>query len=304
MINKLPSLEDVRVFVTVAHCKSFSQAALQLHASRAYISKRIKLLEQNLNTVLFFRTARAIHLTEEGHIILRSAEHVLAQWQTMQTELSAFHNTTQGSLRISCSTGFGSHYLTPFILKLRAQYPDLYLDLMLTDQQVDLIREGIDVDICIGGDLPEQYVARKLATNHRILCAAPSYLQQYGIPQSPEELEQHQCIHLRERNATTHNWPIQTQSRHFLFTPKSYLSVNNGDIAKQWCLNGEGVLLRSLWSIQNELTQKKLIHILPEWYQQADIFAVYPQRLHASANLTTFLTTLQHYLAKHFLDNY
>lgn len=302
MINKLPSLKDVRVFVTVAHCQSFSHAAIQLNASRAYVSKRIKLLEKELGIALFFRSARAIHLTEEGAIILRTAEKLLADWHALQTELDTLQNKIQGSLRISCSTGFGMRYLNPFILTLRAKYPDLHLNLTLSDHSVDLMREGIDVDICIGGELPEQYIAQKLIANQRIFCAAPSYIERYGQPDTPEELESHLCITLRERNQATTSWTIENAHRSLSLTPQSYLSVNNGDVAKQWCLKGEGILLRSFWSLQDELAQGQLIHLLPTWYQCADVYAIYPQRLNTNANLSLFLKLLKSYLATHFLD--
>lgn len=118
-MNKLPSLEDIRVFVTVARLMSFSQAASQLLVSPAYVSKRIKLLEENLGQTLFFRTARSIKLTHEGQIILRSSEVMLAELEQMQQQLNACREEIRGNLRISCSTGFGSTYINPFILTLR-----------------------------------------------------------------------------------------------------------------------------------------------------------------------------------------
>ncbi|ENZ0173655.1 LysR substrate-binding domain-containing protein [Providencia huaxiensis] len=299
-MNKLPSLEDIRVFVTVARLMSFSQAASQLLVSPAYVSKRIKLLEENLGQTLFFRTARAIKLTHEGQIILRSSEVMLTELEQMQQQLNACREEIRGSLRISCSTGFGSAYINPFILTLRGSYPLLGIDLTLTDKSVDIISENIDVDICIGGTIAEQFIARRIAQNQRILCASPSYLATHGYPKYPQELEQkHFCIAIKERNQAPAVWKLEHQQESMTVTPNSKLTVNNGEVAKQWCLSGEGILLRSQWSVLPELQSGQLVRVLPQWHQTADVYAVYSRSLRTSANLRVFIENLEQYLATH-----
>nr|ELR5226707.1 LysR family transcriptional regulator [Providencia rettgeri] len=296
-MNKLPALEDIRVFVTVARLMSFSQAAQQLLVSPAYISKRIKLLEENLGQILFFRTARSIKLTHEGQIILRSIEAMLAELGHMQEQLNACREEIRGSLRISCSTGFGSTYINPFILTLRESYPLLGIDLTLTDKSVDIINENIDVDICIGGAISEQFIARRIAHNQRVLCASPSYLAKYGYPKYPQQLEQkHLCIAIKERNQAPAVWKLEQQQESMTVTPNSKLTVNNGEVAKQWCLSGEGILLRSLWSVLPELQSGQLIRVLPQWHQTADVYAVYSRSIRTSANLRVFIENLEQFL--------
>ncbi|MEQ4675657.1 LysR substrate-binding domain-containing protein [Providencia vermicola] len=304
-MNKLPALEDIRVFVTVAHLMSFSQAAAQLLVSPAYISKRIKLLEENLGQTLFFRSARSIKLTHEGQIILRSSELMLAELEHMQETLNACREEIRGTLRISCSTGFGSTYINPFILSLRAQYPLLAIDLTLTDKSVDIINENIDVDICIGGTISDQFIARRIAANQRILCAAPRYLEKNGYPVYPQELEQkHSCIAIKERNQAPAVWKLAHNQESMTVSPNSQLTVNNGEVAKQWCLSGEGILLRSLWSVLPELESGQLVRVLPEWYQTADVYAVYSRSIRTSANLRVFIENLEHYLATHLQNGF
>lgn len=299
-MNKLPSLEDIRVFVTVARLMSFSQAASQLLVSPAYVSKRIKLLEENLGQTLFFRTARSIKLTHEGQIILRSSEVMLAELEQMQQQLNACREEIRGNLRISCSTGFGSTYINPFILTLRGSHPLLGIDLTLTDKSVDIISENIDVDICIGGTIAEQFIARRIARNQRILCASPTYLATHGYPKYPQELEQkHFCIAIKERNQAPAVWKLEYQQESMTVTPNSKLTVNNGEVSKQWCLSGEGILLRSQWSVQPELQSGQLVRVLPQWHQTADVYAVYSRSLRTSANLRVFIENLEQYLATH-----
>ncbi|THB27829.1 LysR substrate-binding domain-containing protein [Providencia sp. MGF014] len=299
-MNKLPSLEDIRVFVTVARLMSFSQAASQLLVSPAYVSKRIKLLEENLGQTLFFRTARSIKLTHEGQIILRSSEVMLAELEQMQQQLNACREEIRGNLRISCSTGFGSTYINPFILTLRGSHPLLGIDLTLTDKSVDIISENIDVDICIGGTIAEQFIARRIARNQRILCASPTYLATHSYPKYPQELEQkHFCIAIKERNQAPAVWKLEHQQESMTVTPNSKLTVNNGEVAKQWCLSGEGILLRSQWSVRPELQSGQLVRVLPQWHQTADVYAVYSRSLRTSANLRVFIENLEQYLATH-----
>lgn len=299
-MNKLPALEDIRVFVTVARLMSFSQAAQQLLVSPAYISKRIKLLEENLGQTLFFRRARSITLTQEGQIVLRSSEVLLAEMAHMQGELNACREEIRGHLRISCSTGFGSTYINPFILALRNDYPQLGIDLTLTDKSIDIISENIDVDICIGGTISEQFIARRIARNIRILCASPDYLEKHGQPKNPQELEQkHLCIAIKERNQAPAVWSLSHQQESMTISPNSKLMVNNGEVAKQWCLGGEGILLRSLWSVLPELQSGQLVRVLPQWHQVADVYAVYSRRVRSSANLRVFIENLEKYLATH-----
>lgn len=304
-MNKLPSLEDIRVFVTVARLMSFSQAASQLLVSPAYVSKRIKLLEENLGQTLFFRAARSIKLTHEGQIILRSSEVMLAELEQMQQQLNACREEIRGNLRISCSTGFGSTYINPFILTLRGSHPLLGIDLTLTDKSVDIISENIDVDICIGGAIAEQFIARRIAQNQRILCASPAYLATHGYPKYPQELEQkHFCIAIKERNQAPAVWKLEQQQESMTVTPNSKLTVNNGEVAKQWCLSGEGILLRSQWSVQPELQSGQLVRVLPQWHQTADVYAVYSRSLRTSANLRVFIENLEQYLATHLSQGF
>lgn len=304
-MNKLPALEDIRVFVTVARLMSFSQAAQQLLVSPAYVSKRIKLLEENLGQTLFFRSARSIKLTHEGLIILRSSEALLAELEHMHEQLNACREEIRGSLRISCSTGFGSTYINPFVLTLRANYPLLAIDLTLTDKSVDIINENIDVDICIGGTISDQFIARRIAHNQRILCASPSYLAKYGYPKTPQELEQkYFCIAIKERNQAPAVWKLEQQQESMTVTPNSKLTVNNGEVAKQWCLSGEGILLRSQWSVQPELQSGQLVRVLPQWHQTADVYAVYSRSIRTSANLRVFIENLEQYLTTHLQNGF
>ncbi len=296
-MNKLPALEDIRVFVTAARLLSFSKASEQLAVSPAYISKRIRLLEQNLGLTLFRRGARSVSLTPEGEVVLTTGSRMLQDMEAMTNELQAARQEICGQLRISCSTGFGTRFLNPFISALHQRHPSLAIELTLLDRPVDMVRDNMDLDICLGGKLPEQHIARRLGRNRRVLCAAPAYLQQYGYPAHPHDLEQkHACISIRERNQPPVAWHLNHKDQSLSITPNSQLSVNNGEVAKQWCLNGQGILLRSLWSVREELDAGTLVQVLPQWQQPADVYAVYTRTTASSASLKVFIEELEAYL--------
>lgn len=295
-MNKHPPLEDLRVFSYTARYMSFAKAAEKLLVSPAYVSKRIKLLESNLGLTLFKRNPRSVSLTSGGRIVEQYSNEILQQFEQMQLELLQASNSPTGTIRISCSTGFGSEFLEPFILLLREQYPDLSIELLLIDSAVDPLHDGIDLDISIGTPFSDQLYAKKLADNSRVFCASPEYLKKQGVPEKPDDLCSHQCIMIRERSHNDRSWNIQNNRDQISITPNSQLSVNNGKIAKKWCLEGQGIILRSIWDIEHELTNGELVQVLPMWYQSADVYALYHQRSDLNPNLRVFIEHLELYL--------
>ncbi len=284
-MSQLPPLEDIRVFVTAARLGGFSAAADQLDASAAYVSKRIGLLERALGVKLFLRSARSVQLTFEGRIALERSVQLLDVMDQMHVDLASEQQIPKGRLRIATSTGFGSHCVAPLISKLVLRYPDLAIDLELLDRPVDLISEGFDVEIRVGGDHPSHAIAMLLAKNHRILCASPDYIQQYGLPDSVDALSQHHCIGIRERDQSYGTWWLRGMKQSHSVNLSTSLMTNNGSVAKAWCLSGHGIMLRSIWNVRDELLSGRLVHVLPHYTQPADIYAIYTARLETSAKL-------------------
>lgn len=297
-VDKLPSLEDLKVFRVAAHCESFSIAADQLGVSPAYISKRIKLLEDNVGVILFFRAPRSVHLTEQGKIVLNTSEQLLIQLDKMQAQLRELAIETKGLIRVGCSSGFGATFLSHFIAALKQKYQQLNIDLYLNDKPSDLIEDNLHLDIRIGGSFPPQYIAKKIANNHRILCASPSYVEQHGKPIHPSDLEsKHVCIGIRERDTLFGSWKLGCHDESLVIMPNTELIVNNGHVAKLWCQEGQGIILRSIWDVEAELKSGQLIQLLPQWKQEANVYAVYHQKTSHNANLRTFLIEFEQFLA-------
>lgn len=208
-MNNMPILSDLRVFVLVARRAGFAAAAEELGVSPAFISKRIALLEKALDVSLLHRTTRRVAITEDGERIYEWAQRILNDVDQMMDELSEVRQAPQGMLRVVSSFGFGRRFVAPALSALARQYPQLELRLDVSDRLVDLVSEGLDLDIRIGDDIAPNLIARKLADNQRILCASPAYLQRHGVPKNPAELAGRTCLVIKERDHPFGLWRLQ-----------------------------------------------------------------------------------------------
>ncbi|HCD7969641.1 LysR family transcriptional regulator [Citrobacter amalonaticus] len=299
-MNNPPLLTDLRVFMLVARRAGFAAVAQELGVSPAYVSKRIALLEQNLNVVLLHRTTRRVTITEEGERIYEWAQRILHDVDQMMDELSDVRQVPQGMLRIISSFGFGRQVVAPALSALARQYPQLELRFDVEDRLVDLANEGVDLDIRIGDDIAPNLIARKLGTNYRILCASPSFLALHGTPKQLADLATCSCLVIKERDHPFGIWQLQNKEGEHAIKVTGPLSSNHGEIVHQWCLDGQGIALRSWWDVCDNIASGHLVHVLPEYYQPANIWAVYVSRLATSAKVRITVEFLRHYFAERY----
>ncbi len=292
-VSHRPSLDDMKVFVLVIQEGGFSSAAQYLNSSPAYVSKRIAILEQALGVKLFYRGARSVTLTAQGKVALNWAKKLLEVSNTMVQELRKEQVVPTGVIRIVTSSGFGRAHIAPLLSQLSCLYPQLEIDLELLDRPVDIITEGFDLEIRTGETISGNLIARKLYSNNRILCASPEYVQKYGEPKSLLELKKHRCILIRERERSGGRWLLHRGKKIFDANVSFFLQTNSGEVAQQWCLDGRGIMLRSVWSIKDDLAGNRLVHILPDFSQDADFYAIYPSRLDTSAKLRVVVNYIQ-----------
>ncbi len=291
--DTVPLPEDLRVFLTVIRKAGFAAAADELGLSPAYVSKRIQILETTLATRLLHRTSRRIALTEDGERVQRWAVRILEDFQQLSDELTDAHDSPRGHLHLCSSFGFGRNHVAPAVSLLAEQYPDLEIRLDLFDRVVDIVSEGFDLEIRVGDDIPGQHIGRQLVSNRRVLCAAPTYLQRRGVPQHLSDLEQHDCLVIKERDNAFGIWNLEREGIQESVRVRGPLSSNNGEIVLQWALDGRGVLLRSMWDVKPLLEQGKLVQVLHDYTQSANVWAVYPTRLAYSGKLRACVEFLQ-----------
>lgn len=290
-----PAVEDLYVFISVARHEGFGRAALELGQSPSYISKRIAILEKQLDTRLFLRSNRAIRLTPEGEKALEGALQVLHEMDGFLQNFQQWRGELSGELTVGCSFVFGQEYLSSAISAFIHQHPRLNIKLMLSDREFDLLQSGTDIEICVGDDLNPAYIARKLIANRRILCASADYLSRAGTPQSLDDLIHHSCLMINERGNSFGNWALTDGSQQVLCRLNSHYASNSGKVILNWALHSHGIALRSAWDVAPYLASGQLVQLLPEWYQEANIWAVYTQRASESQRIKAFIDFLAGY---------
>lgn len=285
-MNIKPQLDDLRLFCTVVRLRSFAASARELGISKAVVSKRMALLETAVQARLLHRTTRRLSLTAQGDIVHQWAQRILDDVDQMGEALSQERAAPAGLLRICSTTGFGRNRLTPAISALARRYPALEIQVELLDRPVDLLEEGFQLDIRVGAVSEGNVITRRIAGNQRILCAAPAYLAEHGTPTCLDDLKTHRCIAIRERDQEFGRWVL-----------RGPLSANNGEMVRQWAIDGHGIILRSQWDVEREIAAGRLLRLLPEYAQEADVWAVYPSRLSTSARLRVCVEFLEAWFA-------
>ncbi len=296
-MSKLPATDDLRVFAAVARRASFAAAAQDLGASPAYVSKRVAALEAALGLRLLHRTTRRVAVTEQGERVFQAAQHILEGVDQLVEAATQIRQNPRGLLRVSSSFGFGRRVVAPVLDELTALHPELQVRLELFDRPVDLAAEGFDLDVCVGDRVAPHWIAQPLAANHRVLCAAPAYLQRRGAPRSVADLAGHDCLVIRERDHVFGTWRLQGPGGEAAVQVSGPLSANDGEVAVQWALAGRGVVLRSVWDVSAHLARGALVQVLPDWRQDAPVWAVYPARLETSAKVRVCVQFLRQRLA-------
>ncbi|HWW71425.1 MAG TPA: LysR substrate-binding domain-containing protein [Duganella sp.] len=296
-MNKNIENSDLRVFATVVRKASFVAAAEELGMSPAYVSKRIGVLEAALGVRLFHRTTRRVVVSDDGEQVYARALTILSSLDSLFDEVAERQGVPRGQLRVSSSFGFGRNVVAPAIARLAADHPALQVRLEVFDRLVDIVSEGFDLDIRIGDEIAPQLIARRLMTNYRILCAAPAYLARRGTPQTLRELETHDCLPIKERDLPFGVWRLRGAEEEGVVKVNGPLSTNHGEIALQWAVAGAGIVLRSRWDAQTYLDRGQLVQVLPAYTQEANVWAVYPQRLASSAKVRVFVDFLERHLA-------
>lgn len=293
-------LTSLRVFQTISETGSFSAAAERLGLSAAMASKHVHALEQQLGTRLLQRTTRRVSLTEAGQDYARRIVLVLAQLEEADAAAMQQSVDIRGRVRLSAPISFGMRVLGGWLAGLAVRYPQLEVELELSDRQVDLIDEGFDLALRITTTpLADGIVARPLARFDLLLCASPAYLEQAGTPQVPADLSQHACLRYSLYPQQGTDWRFRLADGSECRVPVSGpLTANNGDVLVQAACAGMGIIYQPRFLLETHLQQgtlRLLFDSLPA--RQAEVYAVYPARRHLPARVRVLVEHLRERLA-------
>ena len=288
---------EMAFFSLLVRAGSLSAAARELGISTPAVSKRLAQMEARLGVPLMHRTTRRIGLTQEGEIYLEQARRILTDIDGMERLVRGALDAPQGLLRVNATLGFGRSHIAPLISSFVKQHPAVQVQLQLTVHPPPLTEDSFDVCVRFGEPPDARVIARHLAPNRRLLCAAPAYLARQGTPQSPQDLARHQCISILQGDEAYGLWRLRDHRRTTLFKVRGPLSTNDGEIAVGWALAGHGIVLRAEWDIARYLRSGRLVQVLPHCSTPpADVYAVYAPRHQVSARVRAFVE----HLAAHF----
>jgi DNA-binding transcriptional LysR family regulator len=280
----MDGISDLAFFSLLVKRGSLAAAAQELGVTPPSVSKRLAGIESRLRVRLLNRTTRRISLTPEGEIYLADGAKLVADLEALEQRISGGNITAKGLLKVSATFGFGRRHITPQLSAFARQYPEVEVQLHLTDRPVNLVEQGFDADIRFGQIPDARLSARKIADNRRLVCASPAYLQKYGTPLVPRDLQQHNCILLRESDEIYGSWHFSSGIKQETVKVRGALSANDGECATSWALDGQGIVVRSEWDVAPYLRSGRLRAVLEEWQlPQADIYIVFPTKNHLSA---------------------
>lgn len=287
-------VSELAFFAQLVRAGSLAATAREMNLTPPAVTKRLAQLEKRLGVRLLNRTTRSISLTAEGEIYLVSAKRILGDIDEMERQVSSSRAAPKGLLRVNAPLGFGRTHVGPAVSSFAKRYPEVEVQLNLTDRPIHLPDEATDVAIRFG-ELPDsRLIARKIATNRRRLCAAPEYLKSYGIPETPKDLASHNCIVLRQNDSAFGIWRLSRGKQSDSIKVHGNLSTNDGEVALNWALDGHGVLMRAEWNLADHLRAGRLVEVLGEYQTPpADIYAVYLERLNLSAKVSFFIDHLR-----------
>jgi len=291
------TLEAMNLLVEVVDGGSFSAAGRELGLAPSSVARGIAGLEENLGLRLLNRTTRKLSLTEAGRIYLARSRRILADVEEARLSVTQLEADPRGTLRLNVPTAFGRMHVVPMLPNFLANYPDLSIDLTLTDAFVDLVEEGIDLAVRVGELKDSSLIARKLAPNERVLCASPAYFDRVGRPLVPDDLKRHNCM-IYKRGNDRPIWHFRGSDRVIQDVPASGdFQTNNTEALHAITKDGLGLTILPTWLVGNDLAEGSLEQVLKNYTVSptaldTSIYAVFPYNRHLSPKVRAFVDAL------------
>lgn len=289
----MDKLAAMRVFVRVAESASFSRVAAETELSSSYVSKLVAQLEESLGTKLLQRTTRRIQLTEAGAAYLPQCREILEQIERADAMVAEKGDKPKGRLRINLPLSFGLTDLGPVMADFSSRYPELDLDLNLSDQPVDLLEGGYDCGLRLTTQIQDSsYVAVRLGMFRIMVCASPAYLEQYGEPATAAALQRHRCF-VYAYASDSNRWPLHFEGQTYV-PVNGALRVNSTPFMKAFILQGQGIGVLPEFVARPELDDGRLTEILKDVPRPSlELYAIYPERSFVPAKVRVWIAFMK-----------
>jgi DNA-binding transcriptional LysR family regulator len=262
------NLAAIRIFIEIVKRGSFSDAARHMNMAASSVTRQINALEEALNARLLNRTTRQVSLTEAGQLYYTRAVNAVAEIDDMGRAISELDAQPRGSLKVTAPLTFGRGYIVPRLETFFEQYPDISLELILSDQVLDLVQDGFDAAVRMTVRLPDStFHARKLHRVTRVICASPSYLEKHGTPETPDDLKNHQCLAINFKTANelwrsvASSWQFDTAVGPVDIPVSSKFQTNSGETVLEAGICGLGIVVLPLWQVFEHIKAGRLVRL-------------------------------------------
>lgn len=293
-MNQSVQSYEMAVFVRIAERGSFAAAASDFELSPSAVSKIVTRTERRLGVSLLTRTTRRLSLTQEGEVYLERARTILDAITDAEAEVSQGRESPSGRLRISCGTAFGMHFLVPALSDFQNQFPLIDVELNITDRQVDLVAEQIDIGVRMGSLGDSSLIAKRIGQSRRVICASPAYLENHGTPQTPADLANHNCMTISHVSNLT-KWPFSTPEGINRLSVHGNFSTDSAEVLRHMALAGQGIVRLARFLLIQDIRAGRLVPILTdhhndETFPMSLVMPVGPHRAPRVRAFVNFIT--------------
>lgn len=288
----MPQVENIRMFVRVYELGSMSEAARDQRVSPAVASSRIAKLEKHLGVRLFNRTTRRIHTTEHGQAYYQGATKILQAIAEAEAAVATIANHPRGSIFVAAPLGVGKRFIAPHVPDFKDAYPDMNVRLRMSDRNVDITKEGIDIAFHLGNLQDSALRLQKIAECPRVLCAAPEYLAKRGTPAHGQDLidGRHDCLLLRYPGAAEQDWALITETGPKKFNVQGPFESDDGDVLTDWALDARGIANKPVFEVAEHLKSGALVPVATETPPTpASLSCLYPHKRYQDPKINLFI---------------
>jgi DNA-binding transcriptional LysR family regulator len=296
---------SMRVFTAIAKSGSFSEAAKKLSISKAMASKHVKNLENSLGVRLFNRTTRKLNLTEVGNAYYEKVDVILSDIDETELSISQLNSEPKGKLKIMAQPSFGAFHLSRALAVYLKKYPEVTTEIELSNRIPDLVEDGIDLAFHVGELDDSMFVARKIASARRVVCASPYYLKQNGVPMTPSELKGHNCLIYSPRTAVQ-EWEFIDNNEQIKIKIDGDIQCNDGDALRVSAIQGCGIVQLPTYMVGLDIQSGRLNALLESYEpEKLPVYAMYHHRKYLSAKIQSFIDFMYElYLPEPYWNNW